>query len=152
VRRQLEDRLGSVTLDRSGDLIFEHGSARVVVSVGDAPDGEHAIVIVNSVTNWDLVPDPALFRYVATRANEIAFGALSVFERRDGKCNLSLHHALLGDTLDPDELLNAVSAIAVVADQIADEARRRFGGRRTIEPHTSRETHGALGSADHESA
>jgi hypothetical protein len=147
VRRLLTDRLGTVTVDRAGDAVIEHGTVRVFVSVNDAPDGNHTIITVNSVTNWDLEPDPGLFRYVATRSNDIAFGTLSVVERRDRKCNVNLHYAMLGDTVDPDDLLNAVSAVATVADEVDDEVVRRFGGRRTIEPGAANQAHRATDRA-----
>ncbi|HXY94231.1 MAG TPA: hypothetical protein VEP49_17260, partial [Acidimicrobiia bacterium] len=110
---------------------------RVYVFVSDDTESRQAIVVVSSVTNWDVTPTPDVYRYVATRAHNIAFGALSVYERRDAKCNVNLHHSLLAATLDPDELVNAVAAVAAVADKIDDEVATRFGGKRSIEPGTA---------------
>jgi hypothetical protein len=41
-----------------------------------------------------------------------------------------LQYSLLGDFLDPAELLNAVRAIVIVADILDDEVVNEFGGRR----------------------
>lgn len=39
-------------------------------------------------------------------------------------------HSLLGDYLDEDELVRAVTGMLVVADEIDDELEKQFGGRR----------------------
>ena len=47
---------------------------------------------------------------------------------RDGEVFLA--HTLLGDHLDSDELTACVKLMAVVSDQLDDELKARFGGRR----------------------
>jgi hypothetical protein len=127
VHRIVADRLGPVTVDRSGDLVIEHAGLRVYVNVSDAAVGGNTIVYVYAVTNWDLPSEPDLFRYVATRSGEFAFGALSAAVRDDGNYNVTVRHALLGDTLDPDELVNALGTVAAMAVLVRDEVAARFG-------------------------
>jgi hypothetical protein len=128
VHRIVADRLGPVTVDRSGDLVIDHAGMRVYVSVSvnDAAVGGSTIVHVYAVTNWDMPSEPDLFRYVATRSGEFAFGALSAAVRDDGNCNVTVRHALLGDTLDPDELVNALATVAAMALRVRDEVNTRF--------------------------
>ena len=44
-----------------------------------------------------------------------------------------LAHNLLGDHVDPDELVTAVGMLATVADRTDDELKSTFGGQRWIE-------------------
>jgi len=43
-------------------------------------------------------------------------------------------HAIVGDTLDKDELRASVKAVLSVADHYDDEIQRRWGGRKALEP------------------
>ncbi|MFT4089006.1 MAG: hypothetical protein QM658_17985, partial [Gordonia sp. (in: high G+C Gram-positive bacteria)] len=43
---------------------------------------------------------------------------------------VSLKHNLLGDFLDPEELMSAVYGLAFVADDVDDELKAKFGGLR----------------------
>ena len=127
VHRQLCDWRGSVT-EEDTHFVIDEGTSRTIVSVqpwGDA----HAAVSVHAVTNWGLEPSPELYRYVATQGGTpLVFGALQAVERDDGKCNVALWYALLGDTVDPDELVNAVGTIVAAANDVGQEIKARMGG------------------------
>lgn len=120
------------TVTRDGDLfIVDDGVCRAVLAVEPWGDGG-AAVAVHAVSNWGLDPSPELFRYVAAQTDvPLVFGGLRVFERDDGKCNVAVSYALLGDTLDPEELTNAIASVLTAAGALAAEIHTRFGGERT---------------------
>jgi len=126
VQRYLTDFLGTIQIDRDGDFTFRHGSARVFVSVAEfGPD--KTVVRITAPTNSEVTPTPDFYHYVATE-NKYVFGSMVAVESQ-GKAGVLFKHSLLGDTLDPDELLLAVGLVAGTADEIDNEIKSRFGGR-----------------------
>jgi hypothetical protein len=57
----------------------------------------------------------------------LRFGAFA-YERR-GELVLFQHSILGGETLDPEELIETVSAVALVADKYDDRIAARYGGQ-----------------------
>jgi hypothetical protein len=127
VRQMLARMFDGIEVDRDGDFTFRNGSARVFVSVEEA-FREHTVVNVRAITNMQVPPSPDLFRYIATN-NQYTFGALRAVETDDGVM-VSFRHTILGDTLDPEELMTAFATVAVTADDVDDEIQQRFGGAR----------------------
>lgn len=127
VQRYLTDMLGSVTIDRDGDFAIRYGSSQIYVRV--AAFGEGSVVSVFAPTNYEVPPSAELYRYVAEINRNYVFGKFSTRET-DGKVAVSLTHALLGEYLDPDELKSAVGLLASLADQVDDDIKSKFGGRR----------------------
>ncbi|MBM3696009.1 MAG: YbjN domain-containing protein [Actinobacteria bacterium] len=126
VQRYLTDAFGSVEIDKDGDFTFRRGSARVFIRVSElGPD--KTVVAMWAPTNNDVPASPELFHYVATN-NAYTFGSLVAFEK-DAGVNIAFKHSLLGDTLDPDELVIAAILLSGTADEIDTEVRQRFGGR-----------------------
>ena len=80
------------------------------------------------------VPDsPELTRWVAIEGQNTFFGSASLRPMDDGLAEVWIGHTLLGDYLDEDELLNAVSAVAQQSDEWDDVLRERFGGKRVAD-------------------
>jgi len=126
VQRYLTDFLGTIQIDRDDRITFRHGSARVFVSVAEfGPD--KTVVRITAPTNSEVTPTPDFYHYVATE-NKYVFGSMVAVESQ-GKAGVLFKHSLLGDTLDPDELLLAVGLVAGTADEIDNEIKSRFGGR-----------------------
>ena len=126
-QRQLAREFGSISVDRDGDYWVTAGSARVYVSVKEW--GERTFVEVFSQTNFGLTSSPELFEWVAKHSAEYRFGHVALVELDDGAARIDFRHHLLGDFLDPDELVVAVRAVGLTADEIDDEIKERFGGR-----------------------
>ena len=126
VQRYLADAFGTVQIDRDGDFTFRHGSARIFIRVAELGPDKTAVAIW-APTNNDVPPSPELFRYVATN-NAYTFGSLMAVERGD-TVNIAFKHSMLGDNLDPDELVMAVVLLAGTADKIDNEIKEKFGGR-----------------------
>jgi hypothetical protein len=72
---------------------------------------------------------PLLYEEVARRTGKFRFGSICLREE-GSQGNLFFEGALVGDTLDEDELLYPLMAIVTTADQLDDELRPRLGGRR----------------------
>ena len=52
-------------------------------------------------------------------------------DNEDGtSCFVAFDHTLLADYLDPEELVQAVVAVAVTADDVDDTVHDKFGGKR----------------------
>ncbi len=126
VRQYLTDLLGSVEVDNDGDFHFQMKSTRVFVGVTAWGDDE-TVVRITAPVLLGAPASPELFRYVATHADDYVFGHLCAEEGDEGVIVL-LAHRLLGDTLDPPELKNAVGGIAVTANNLDDDLVDLFGG------------------------
>lgn len=128
VQRTLAKEFGTISVDADGDYWVTAGSARVYVAVKEW--GERSVVDVFAQTNFGLTPSPELYEWVAKHTSSYRFGHVSLIEFDDGSARVDFRHLLLGDFLDPDELLVAVRAVGITADEIDDEIKDRFGGRR----------------------
>ncbi len=122
----LTEWLGSVDLDAERRLSFPVGSTRVFVDTRDwsAPGG---LVTVFAVTNKHVPKTPELFEYLVAHSENYVFGRLGAW-LDDDHAWVVFRQTLLGATLDPIELKNAVGAVASVADELDDEIKARFGG------------------------
>ena len=127
VQRMLTQTLGTVQVDKDGDFTFRHGSARVFIRVTEA-FGDHTVVRITAYTNFGVPPSPELFHFVAT-SNAFVFGQMTAVERDEG-VTVIFGQTILGDSLDPDELMTSVAAVASSADHLDDEIQQRFGGER----------------------
>ncbi len=78
----------------------------------------------------EVPPSDDLFRYIAIEGGRYTFGQLSAKERDDGTLTVIFAHSLLGNYLDPQELEAAVGAVLWTANELDDEIRSRFGGKR----------------------
>ena len=90
------------------------------------------LVNLSSPILFEVPLTAALYEEVARRTGKFRFGSICLREE-EGKGNLFFEGAVVGDTLDEDELLFPLMAIVTTADQLDDEWRPRFGGRRLQE-------------------
>jgi hypothetical protein len=130
VQRYLSDLVGPLQLTATGDFSFQFGSARVFVNCTAFGDAGDTVVRVTAPVLFECKPSPDLYEHVATHADDYLFGHLSVQPQHDGTVSVMFTHILLGDFLDPEELKRAVGGVVTTADQIDDELKARFGGKR----------------------
>jgi hypothetical protein len=130
VQRYLADLVGSVQLTPEGAFTFQVGSARVFVSCSVWESTDSTLVAVACPVLSDCQPSPELYQHIATHANDYLFGHLWAQPQDDGTLVVMFTHTLLGDYLDPDELKHAVGGVVGTADQIDDDLKARFGGKR----------------------
>lgn len=130
VQRLLTQQMGRIEIDAEGDYTFAYESTRLHVSVYPWEGPDLTIVSVYSIVLWEVPGSPELFEYIATGAFDYRLGALSLYRRTDGTFNVNFSHRLIGETMDPEELKHTVGAVAVTADELDDEVKNRFGGKR----------------------
>jgi hypothetical protein len=115
--------------DAAGDLVVRLDSTTAFVQVSAEPDGR---AVIEGARNVDAPITPDLQRFVAETS--FMFGRLVVEPMADGTGQVVLSHALLGDPLTPDVLLQAIGTIANTAERLDDDLVDRFGGRRFHDP------------------
>ncbi len=129
--------LSSVEITQSGGWTFRYGSTRVFIDIreqGDAASGR-TLVSIFAPVGIDVPFSPTFFEWVARNCGNWLFGhlGLEVNEQDPAKGSLLLKHTLLGDSLDRDEFVDAVAAVAQTAEDIDDEVVTRHGGTRAHE-------------------
>ena len=113
---------------------FTDVSTRVNVSVtdwGTNKDGDpSSLVQLSCPILWEVDPSPALFEWVAR--SSYYFGHITAYDDSSapGKLFLAMAHTLLGDFLDEEELSSALYAMLGTSDNLDDELKGKFGGKR----------------------
>ena len=143
VQRFAKEVFNQVLIDDDGDLVIPYESTRVFISVGQKDVSDDVLDFYNeyqlshiSVEVWapvivDVKPSAALFEWVARDGQDYNYGGFRVLDYGDSKnVQLQFRVALPGDTLDPGELKDALFAVALTADDMDDELKKRFGGKR----------------------
>lgn len=125
VQRILSTRLGSIEVDSDGDFTIRHESARLFIRCWEQRDD--VIIRLTCPFVFEAQPSPELFRHVATEGAYL-FGNVTASEGEDG-VTLVMHHSLLGNYLDEEELMGAVVRVLGTANEIDDELAAKFGGR-----------------------
>ena len=83
----------------------------------------------------DVKPSEDLYHWAATDGQQFRLGTVSVIDNKEtGTCFLQFDHTILGNYLDPDELVTAVSAVMYTADDLDEIVHDRFGGKRYTDP------------------
>jgi hypothetical protein len=140
VQRILADFLNDVRINDRGGFMIPYESTMVVVDPRQL-EGDRTAVLVFALMNQNVPVTPALFEWVAINTDNFMFGHIGMRVSEDGKtANLVFTHTLLGDYLDPEELKQAVGAVATTADDLDEEIQDRFGGERWVDPAAETET------------
>ena len=139
VQRILVDAFNDVRLRKSGGFSLEVGSAAAFVEVQAwTPDSEgnpRSLVYIWAPLGRDVKPTEDLFHWAAVDGQQFHLGTVSVLEDKDkGTCFVQFDHTLLGDYLDPAELVSAVGAVMYTADDLDEIVHDRFGGKRYTDP------------------
>jgi hypothetical protein len=129
----------NLRIDLQGDTIgvrFSDASTQIHIRVldwGKNKDGEpRTLVRVSAPILRGVAPSPALYEYLCREAPRFYFGSIAVWDDEDekGKLSLTLGQTLLGDYLDEEELKAALFGILGSADELDDQLKQRFGGKR----------------------
>ena len=120
---------GAHHVDAQGDVHVDHESARVFVCA--RPWRERAaLVSIFSVTNVAVPITEALTLFLASENLQTVFGHFALHaDEGASHGDVWFGHTLLGDFLDADELVTALSAVARAANKYDDLIKARFGGR-----------------------
>jgi len=129
----LNEHFGHYNVDPEGDFVVEYESARVYICPRTWSDnGDHTVVQLFSVTNVEVPITKELTDFLSTENLSLLFGH---FALHDKEREVWFGHTLLGDFLDPEELVTALSAVARAANKYDDLIKERFGGRLYTEAH-----------------
>jgi hypothetical protein len=130
VRKILADKFGSISEDNQGSFFIQNESAVVYIDIQDwERDGQnvgvievYSVVVVNlKEINKDLAVE-------LTTDLSRRFGSWFFLENNEGNYNLIFKSDLIGATVDPHELINAVILVAIVANEEDDKLVRKYGG------------------------
>ena len=133
VQSILSSELGSVNVDADGNLRLTYKSTAVLITTFEfGQEKDQTIIEIAGVVSIDTPASPKLYKYLNDQNAGLHFGALHHGQGTDSSMTL-LKYSILGDFLDPEELLNAVRAVVLVSDMLDDEVIKEFGGRRFID-------------------
>ena len=121
LRKSFDD----VRVDRVGDFHVRPRGVTTWIQVRSL-DEEQTAVLIWSPSNIGMTADAGLTGFLATEANNLAFGQ---FELHDLGPRIHVSHALLGEFLSREELEVAVEAVAEASARYGPIVKERFGGR-----------------------
>ena len=130
VQSILTTELGSVRVAADNEIKINYESTLVTIAVEDYGNNETVVVITAIVTS-ETKETPALYKFLNDTNVSLRFGSLQYLSGNPSV--MILQYSILGDTLDPEELLNAVRAVVLMADKLDDEIVKVFGGKRFID-------------------
>ena len=113
VQRILVDAFNDVRLRKSGGFMLEVGSTAAFVEIQawtpDKDGNPRSLVYIWAPLGRDVKPTEELFHWAAVDGQQFRLGTVTVIENKeDGTCFLQFDHTILGDYLDPAELVTAV--------------------------------------------
>jgi hypothetical protein len=133
VQSILSSELGSVNVDADGNLKITYESTVLLISTMEfGQKGDETIIELSGLVSLDTPASPKLYKYLNDKNVALHFGALNYSEGTKSSMIL-LKYSILGDFLDPEELLNAVRAVILMSDLLDDEVTKEFGGTRFID-------------------
>ena len=143
VTRYAKELFKVVMIDDDGDLVIPYESTKVFIRTIErevAPENEafwdenqisRTAVCVWAPTIFDVKPSNELYKWVATEGADFFYGHCKVLNYGDeGQVQVIFEITIAGDTIDPGELKQALLAVATTADDLDDELKAKFGGKR----------------------
>lgn len=130
-RKILSTKFGSISEDAQGTFFIQNESAVAFVGVDDwEHDGQNVGVIeVYAIVAMGLKEINKDLAVELTTDLSRRFGSWFFLRRDDGQYNLIFKSDLIGATVDPAELINAVLLVAIVANEEDDKIVRKYGGQ-----------------------
>ena len=134
VQSILSTQLGSVKVAANGSIHINYESTSIQIVVEQYGDSsEETVVEISGYLSFDTPASPKLYKWINDRNASIKFGTVFHLDASKGETITLLQYSLLGDFLDPEELLNAVRAVVLIADKLDDELIEEFGGKRVVD-------------------
>jgi hypothetical protein len=125
VERYLNEHFGTYSKDGEGDYTVDFGETRVFVCPRPWSQ-DKTIVQLFTVLNTDLPLSGELTHFLCSENLNLLFGHFALHKAQR---QVWFGHTLLGDFLDPDELVTGLSAVALSANKYAPLIQSRFGGQ-----------------------
>ena len=115
----------------SGEIAVTNGSATLFINSHDSYGVRGILVTMNSPLVHKLSMTNELLRWVAVEGHAHDIGGIYVVPSGDtGSCEVWLGHSVVGHDLDSGGILATVYRMLVLADDLDDKIRDRFGGTR----------------------
>ena len=143
VTRFAKEVFNVVMIDDDGDLVIPYESTKIFIRVFErevATENEafwnenqlsRTAVYVWAPTIFDVKPSNELYKWVATEGADFFYGHCKVTSFGDkGNVQVIFEITIPGDTIDPGELKQALLSVATTADDLDDELKAKFGGKR----------------------
>lgn len=130
IGKYLRETVGSYEVTKDGSYSLRHGSTKLLVKPVGLPNTDKTIVSILAFVTIDVNMNNDLMKYIMDANTNLIFGKLVFLE--DQKL-IVFQHSLLGDKLDPEELMAGIGAVAFSADKYDDEIRSKFGGKRVTD-------------------
>ena len=139
VQRILVDGFNDVRLRKGGGFMLELGSTAAFVDIKEwSPDTDgnpRSLIYIWAPLGRDVKPTDELYHWAATDGQQLWFGGVTVIDDKEkGTCFVQLDHTILGDYLDPAELMAAVGGVMFSAEDMDEIVHTRFGGKRYTDP------------------
>lgn len=130
VRKILTTEFGSISEDNQGSFFIRNESTVAFVDVGDWDhDGQNVGVIeVYSIVALGLKEVNKDLAVELTTDLSRKFGSWFFLKQDDGSWNLIFKADLIGATVDAVELINAITLVAIIANDEDDKIVRKYGG------------------------
>ena len=129
----LRATIGRYEVTRDGSYSLRHGTTRLIIKPRGLSGTDKTIVSIFAFVAIDVNVTDELMRYLNDINKRVTFGKFFVIE--DQKLVIC-QHSLLGGTLDKDELMVGIAAVAYTSDQYDEKIVERFGGKRCIDAET----------------
>ena len=143
VTRFAKEVFNVVMIDDDGDLVIPYESTKIFIRTFErevAAENEEfwnenqlsrTAVYVWAPTIFDVKPSNELYKWVATEGADFFYGHCKVSPfGENGNVQVIFEITLAGDTIDPGELKQALLAVAMTADDLDDQLKAKFGGKR----------------------
>ena len=143
VTRFAKEVFNVVMIDDDGDLVIPYESTKIFIRVFErevASENEafwnenqlsRTAVYVWAPTIFDVKPSNELYKWVATEGADFFYGHCKVTSFGDkGNVQVIFEITIPGDSIDPGELKQALLSVATTADDLDDELKAKFGGKR----------------------
>jgi len=130
VRKILANEFGSISEDNNGSFFIRNESTVAFIDVSDWEQGGQNVgaIEIYAIVAMDLkeVNKDLAVELVTDLSRR--FGSWFFLKNNDGKYNLIFKTDLIAATVDPAELINAVTLVAIVANEEDDKIVRKYGG------------------------
>ena len=134
VQSILSTELGSVKVDADGDIRIDYESTSVRIAVEQYGDStEETVVEITGVLSFETPASPMLYEWINEKNSSIKFGTIYHLDGSKSGTLVLLQYSILGDFLDPEELLNAVRVVVLISNKLDDELIQKFGGKRVVD-------------------
>ncbi len=122
-----------IGLDQRGRLFIERGSTRANIEFIPREPTKQVYILITCPIAFYVPASPALFERVARDSDKWYWGHLGIGTYEEGgehagQLYIYLSHTILGDFLDPDELLTPLWSMLNVADEQDNIYVTEFGG------------------------